>query len=266
MKPLILYAIAAAIMQAQPRSNDPANPLDGDPAAIEAGRKMFTGSCGGCHGATGEGGRGPNLRDGKLIRRSNDFQMSQTIRKGIPGTDMPGSNLDDNQVWQLVAFVRALGRPAAESRVPGDATKGQAVYTKAGCANCHMIGGQGGALGPDLSNAGANRSLEYLREAIVKPGERVVQGYLPVTVKLKDGRTIEGVTKNYTNYDLQITDKTGRLFLLQTSDLSDVQFRMQSLMPKDYGKRLSREEITDLLAYLSQQSMRPAKNRRGGAR
>ena len=97
-----------------------------------------------------------------------------------------------------------------------------------------------------------------------------MQGYLPVTAKLKDGRTLEGVAKNYTNYDLQLTDKTGRLYLLQASDLSDLQFRMESLMPKDYGKRLSRDEVTDLLAYLSQQSMRPVdpkknQNRRRGA-
>lgn len=257
MRFVLVLVIAAFPLSAQIRRDEPENPVARDPQAIEAGRKLFTGSCGGCHGAAGEGGRGPNLRDGKLIRRSSDAQMFQTIRKGVPGTDMPGTNVPDEPVWELVAFVRALGAPAAETIFPGDAARGERVYAANGCGNCHAISGRGGALGPDLSNAGGTRSYEYLRESIIKPGERISYGYQKVEAKLKDGRSLEGIARNYSNYDVQIASRDGKLYLLKTDELTDLKVSIATYMPLDYGKKITREELTDLLAYLSRQTLRP---------
>ena len=39
-----------------------------DPAAVEAGRQTYMGSCSGCHGATGEGSQGPSLLSGRASR------------------------------------------------------------------------------------------------------------------------------------------------------------------------------------------------------
>ncbi|MBL8222595.1 MAG: c-type cytochrome [Bryobacterales bacterium] len=256
---LLLAALAAAAQQ--PRSDAPDNPVARDPNAIENGKKTYVGSCAGCHGATGEGGRGPSLRDGRVIRRSSDAQMFRTIQKGIAGTDMPGTNLPEARIWELVAFVRGLGAPAALVPHPGDPTRGEQVYAKNGCAGCHAISGRGGALGPDLSTIGGTRSYEYLREAIVKPGDRVAAGFHKIAVKTKDGRTLEGVVKNYSNYDLQMVDRTGKLYLFRTPDLAGVNITVTTWMPQDYATRISRDEMTDLLAFLSRQS-----TRRGGSR
>ncbi len=271
MHNIVLLFLAALLAAAQqPRSDEPENPVAGDPNAIESGRKTYVGSCAGCHGATGEGGRGPNLRDGRLIRRSSDAQMFRTIQKGISGTEMPGTNIPEPRIWELVAFVRGLGSPAAFVPQPGDAAKGEQVYAKYNCSSCHTISGRGGSLGPDLSTIGAARSYEYLREAILKPGERVAAGFQKIAVKTKDGRAIEGVVKNYSNYDVQMTDRTGKLYIFKTPELASVKITVTTWMPQDYAKRISREELTDLLAYLSRQSSRPIdlsrQSRRGGAR
>jgi cytochrome c oxidase cbb3-type subunit III len=262
MRFLFVLCIAAASLWAQPQVEDRENPFGGNADAVEEGKKLFAGSCGGCHGTTGEGGRGPALRDGKLIRRSNDFQVFTTIRKGVAGTDMPGSNLPDEQVWKMVTFVRALSSPAADTLVPGDPAQGERVYASQGCSSCHMIGGRGGMLGPDLTNAGGTRSYEYLRESIVKPGARIQQGFAKATAKTKDGRVMEGVVRNYTNYDVQLQGKDGKLYLLKTTDLADFKVEVATFMPADYAKKISRQELTDLLAYLSRQTARPVELRR----
>lgn len=256
MKPLLLFLSAA--LHAQQPLGHPDNPVAGKLEAIEAGKKTYLGSCSGCHGSTGEGGRGPNLRDGRLIRRSTDYQVFTTIKKGVAGSDMPGSNLPDDQVWALVAYVRSLGAPASDTPVPGDSAKGEAVYRGSNCSMCHMINGRGGAMGPDLSAIGATRSYGVLRESLLNPAERITAGYQPVAVKTKDGRTLYGVVKNYTNYNLQMTDKSGQLYLFDTNDLLDVQLSMKSLMPGDYAGKLSKDQVTDLLAYLSSLSLRQA--------
>lgn len=41
----------------------------------------------------------------------------------------------------------------------GDPKRGELVYQQNGCSSCHMIGGKGGKMGPDLSRVGETRTL-----------------------------------------------------------------------------------------------------------
>ena len=61
-------------------------------------------ACAGCHGKTGEGGRGPNLNDGKLVRRLNDQRLFSAIKAGVPGSDMPAFPIGDQKIWQIVSL------------------------------------------------------------------------------------------------------------------------------------------------------------------
>ncbi len=245
---------ACAWGQRRPRGAEerPANPLAGKPEAVAAGAKLFASACSGCHGANADGGRGPSLADGRRTRRSSDRQLWTTIKNGVPGGDMPPFPLPDEKIWQLVAFVRSLSAPAAESHVPGDPRAGHEVfYGKGGCGGCHMVAGSGGFLGPDLSNIGMVRSWRQLRDALLKPESRSRTGYEGITVVTRRGERIDGVARNHTNYSFQILDAKGGLHLLQADELRDVQFRPDSLMNEDYGTRLSAAERENLLAYLS---------------
>ena len=254
---LVIFVCLASSVAAQ--VDEVENPLADKPEAIEAGKKLYSAACGACHGASGEGGRGPNLSDGKLIRRSNDRQLFTTIQKGVPASEMPPFALPEDNIWQLVAFVRSLSAPAFESKVPGDPEAGSAVfYGKGGCTGCHMIRGRGGPLGPDLSNIGMARAYKHLKEALLDPSARLAEGFQGVTVTTLSGARISGVAKNNTNYSIQILDEVGELHLLAKSDLREVVFRRKSLMPDDYKSRLAPAEIENVLAFLSRQSLRPA--------
>jgi putative heme-binding domain-containing protein len=184
--------------------------------------------------------------------------MFTTIRSGVPGTDMPPTNLPDDQTWRLVAFVRDLSAPAYEGQLPGDSDAGAAVFFgKGGCAGCHMIRGRGGFLGPDLTDAGALHTVPQLREALLKPSARIADGYQGVTATMSDGAKISGVARNSDDFSIQILDAKGDLHLLSKAKLRDVVFQKNSLMPEDYAQRLTAEEIASVLAFLSRQSVRP---------
>jgi len=234
------------------------HPAIGNPEAIAAGAKLFAGSCGGCHGPDGSGGaRGPNLVRRALWHPLSDDAIFNAIRKGVPGTDMPPSNLTDDQTWNLVAFIHALTGPANDQTVPGDAAAGKQVYDTAGCAACHAIRGQGGQQAPDLSNIGGSRPLAVIREAILEPSKDLFYlGTEGVTVTLKDGRKLEGIARNRSNYSMQLVDRAGNLHLLRMNDVKELAIRTNSPMPGDYGERLSKEQIRNLLAYLAGQTTR----------
>ena len=265
MRYLLLSFIVAVPLFAQhdgPRSqpaagDSPAARYMHDPAAIGQGRALFGDVCSGCHGPNGEGGRGPNLIDASNTRRAASAELFGWIQKGIPGTDMPPSPLPDESIWQLAAFVRNLGAPAFDQPLPGEPAAGREVFFgKAGCAKCHMIRGQGGLLGPDLSDAGASRKQVQLREAIVDPNKRISDGFTPVVVKLRDGKQIDGVARNFNNYSMQLMGTDGELHLLPKASIEGVVYRAESWMPSGYASRLTATELDDLVAFLSRQAIR----------
>lgn len=230
-----------------------------DAASIEAGRQIYMGSCSGCHGATGEGSQGPSLLSGRASRLA-DQTLFQSIRNGLPGTSMPQFPLADDKVWQIAAFVRSLTAPASSVPYPGDAARGKAFFYGQGkCTGCHMILGEGGHPGPDLSNAGAQFTLHQLREAVTKPSARISDGYRGAAATLKSGRTLEGVAKNYNNYTVQLIDRTGKLHLLRRADLVKFDVRDESIMPAVTDEATA----TDVVAFLASQTTRP---REGDAR
>ena len=197
------------------------------------------------------------------MKRGTDNQLFTAIQKGLPGTDMPATKLTDDQTWQAVAFIRALAMPAAEMPVAGDVEAGRTIfYGKGGCTACHMVRGQGGSLGPDLTNAGAQRSVVYLRESIYDPNARISEGFQAAEVTLKSGAKLEGVLKDKTNYFVQLLDKKGQLHLLDAGDLSGIVIRKNGWMP-EIKDRLDKTEMDNLLAFLAHQAIRePAKRER----
>lgn len=259
MRYLVYFALLAPLLgQHQSEKDKAKNPAMGDPAAIQAGKKLYEGSCAVCHGPQGQGGRGPNLRERGVWHPLDDDALFKTLKLGVASGGMPPTALPDDQIWQLAAFVRSLSSPAFETGAPGDPEAGQKLFWgKAGCNECHTINGRGGRLGPDLSDIGAQRPLEALREALLDPAADGAQGYKPVTAVRKDGRALKGVARDRTNYSLVLQDAQGGLHLLRVADLREISIQRGSPMPADYSKRLSAQEIDDLLAYLSRRSVRP---------
>src|SRR6185436_19291890 len=106
--------------------------------------------------------------------------------------------------------------------------------------------------GPDLSNIGAERTVPQLRESVMKPSERIAEGYRSVTAVLKSGGTVQGVAKNHNNYSVQILDSSGKLHLLRRDEIAKLDMMEASMMPAVSDAN----EVLHLIAFLSRQSTR----------
>jgi putative heme-binding domain-containing protein len=87
---------------------------------IEAGRRIYLGSCGMtyCHAAGGIGGGGPKLRD----REFSAEYLTHLITEGIPGTSMPAfkESLSKQQIAQCVAFILSLSPKKGAAKPKSD--------------------------------------------------------------------------------------------------------------------------------------------------
>ncbi len=243
----------------------PTNPLGNSPAVAEEGRILYNKTCTGCHGPDGsEGDRAPSLDGNRRYFRVSEAAIFDTVKNGIPGTIMPASGLPDTDDWKIVAFVRNVRATASDLVVPGNPENGMKVFTGAGgCSRCHMIRGRGGLIGPDLSSVGAQLSLNKLEEVLTKEGP-IPPGYRPLTVTTRSGKTISGVARNSDAFSIQLLDESGKLHLLDTSELADSKYGTRSLMPHNIDKVLTRDQYRDLVAMLARQTRTVVRTQRQG--
>jgi cytochrome c oxidase cbb3-type subunit III len=224
-------------------------------AAHSDGRQVFAGSCASCHGLDGRGsGRAPNLVASQKVQKSSDAALLRLIQNGIPSGGMPGFRnvLGSSALRAIVSYLHVLqGKQAAQS-IPGDAQKGRLVFFGKGrCAQCHTVAGEGGFIAPDLSDYARFKTPDEIRSAILEPGKnRDRQKSAAVTTQ--DNQSYTGIVRNEDNFSLQLQTLDGAFHLFIKSDLKNVEYQPDSLMPANYGSVLSKSELDDLVNFLVQ--------------
>ena len=230
------------------------------PESIAAGKALFEGTCANCHGVDGSGANGPNIRDAGT--RLGPEALYQTLHTGVLGSGMPSfASLGEEKLWQLVDYVSSFGQVAGAT-ASGDPQKGKVVYEANGCANCHMIDGQGSSSGPDLSKVGTVRSAALLRNILLDPGANIPTGsdlqeraqypaYEMYRVVMKNGKELLGTRVNEDSFTMQLRDESGNIHSVQKFDVKEIErVADKSFMPS-YKGQLTDEQLNDLVAYLA---------------
>ena len=221
--------------------------------AGELGAKLFPSNCGSCHGIDGRGGeRAPDIATRRDIQKLSDDALAKIIRDGIPGTGMPPfASLGSRKIQALVRQLRKLQGEDTASSLPGSPTSGKSLFFgRAGCSDCHMANGAGGFIGSDLSVYARGKGAADIRLAIVNPAGKSQERGRLVVATTAQGQTLTGVVRNEDNFSLQLQTKDGAFHFLDKSSLRALERRPESLMPSDYGTRLSTQDIDDLISYL----------------
>lgn len=219
------------------------------PGDVAAGQAIYRSHCAECHGFTGQGGRGPNLTTGVFYHGSSDEELFRNITDGITGTPMPGQFFSSDQIWQVVAYVRSISKPGSAKAPPGNAKAGEAVFAKQGCGGCHMVRGTGGVMGPDLTFAGSQRTVDFLRASIVEPDGFVEPEYKTARIVMENGDRYEGLVLNEDTYYVQLLSMQKGLVTAARRNFREYAPSKKSAMPSYKGK-IGDKDLDDLLAYL----------------
>ena len=148
---------------------------------------------------------------------------------------------------QFAALEKKTARFTALAAKAGDPAKGKAVVAL--CQSCHIINGQGGLIGPNLSGAGA-MGMEAVVRNIIDPNAAIEAAYRIFQVKLKAGEVIEAfyVSEDATAYVLRQPGGADRR--VPKAEVASAQYLRRSLMPEGLLDGFTDDQVTDLFAYL----------------
>ncbi|MEM9017877.1 MAG: hypothetical protein AAGC68_12760, partial [Verrucomicrobiota bacterium] len=128
-----------------------------------------------------------------------------------------------------------------------DLGKGRQLYA-AICGSCHLLYGEGGKVGPDLTGSGRS-DLGYLLENIIDPGAVVSADYQMSIVTLRDGRLLTGVVSTENEKTVALRQLTGEV-TVEKAEIEKRELSPVSMMPEGLLQAFETEQVRDLIAYL----------------
>ena len=148
---------------------------------------------------------------------------------------------------QFAALEKKTARFSALASKAGDPAKGKVVVAL--CQSCHMINGQGGLIGPNLSGAGA-MGMEAVIRNIIEPNAAIEAAYRIFRLELKSGEVIEAfyVSEDATAYVIRQAGGTDRR--VPKAEVASAKYLRRSLMPEGLLDGFTDEQVSDLFAYL----------------
>ncbi|MGH2564616.1 MAG: c-type cytochrome, partial [Ginsengibacter sp.] len=134
----------------------------------------------------------------------------------------------------------------------GDKAKGMSVY-QVNCALCHQVRGKTGrAFGPDLGTVHAWASADIMTN-ILDPNRSIAHGYDIWNVKLSNGKTIQGIISTETPTAITLSNTEGGVTNISRQDITSLTALGMSAMPNDLEKKIDKQQMADLLAFLRQE-------------
>lgn len=153
--------------------------------------------------------------------------------------------LGKDREMQIKKYKKLL---APNALAGADASHGRAVFNKT-CAACHLMYGQGGKVGPDLT--GSNRAnLDYILLNSIDPSYDVPDGYKMTTVITVDGRLINGVVAEEDGSKLVLKTAEQPRVVIGKAEIESRKISDKSIMPERQLDELKPQEVIDLIKYL----------------
>lgn len=143
--------------------------------------------------------------------------------------------------------------PLVENLSGRDLVKGKAMYAAVLCQSCHTMQGEGGAIGPDLTQLGTRFSPKDILDATINPSNVISDQYHATVLELKDGGSVVGKLNDEDDQNYYVSQNPFAPDVIRTVPKTTVVLKKNaevSIMMPGLINRLNEEELKDLMAYL----------------
>jgi putative membrane-bound dehydrogenase-like protein len=134
------------------------------------------------------------------------------------------------------------------AKKPGDAKKGQQVFATI-CITCHKHGTMGVDVGPPISDVKV-KPPEALLSDILDPNRMFEARWSAYSIETNDGRTLSGLIQSETPDAVVLAMMGGAKETISRSAIKDMKSLDRTLMPDGLEAAISKEQMSDLLAFL----------------
>jgi putative heme-binding domain-containing protein len=134
-----------------------------------------------------------------------------------------------------------------------DLVRGKAMYAAVLCQSCHTMQGEGGAIGPDLTQLGTRFSTKDILDATINPSAVISDQYHATVLELKEGGSVVGKLNDEDVQNYYISQNPFAPNDIKTVPKNTVVLKKNaevSIMMPGLINRLNEEELKDLMAYL----------------
>ena len=184
-------------------------------------------------------------------------------REGIRIIESSGRNLPE--LINILATAGALPPPTSsmtqqektalltEVEKQGHRELGQKIFQRKSlaCLHCHVVGDNGGLLGPNLTTVGSYMTPESILESLLNPSSSIKQGYETVTITRKDKTIVSGILHRRTDTTALVRDPAGQIVSIPNDQIAEIDTSPVSLMPPGLTTSLQKNELIDLIKYLT---------------
>ncbi|QDT28584.1 hypothetical protein Enr10x_39280 [Gimesia panareensis] len=201
-----------------------------------------------------------NALKGKTISKDTAIQLSRLVQssgRSNPNLDKAiaaAGGLSSSGAPQPVKLSPAeMAQLIQEVRTKGNPQRGEAIFRREdlSCLKCHSIGGAGGKVGPDIISLGGSSQPDYIVDSLLDPNKAVKENYNAVTVVTVQGKVHSGVLVRRTDTQLVLRDANDNLMNVPLDQI-DEEVPAASLMPVGLLDKLTRQELVDLVRFLSE--------------
>ena len=251
---LLIGGLAVAVWVTVPVAQETENPFT-DGIDVRMGGRQFRSDCARCHGMDAKGsdeGGGTDLTTGTFQNASTNAGLFRIIREGIDGTQMIGISrrASDQAVWQIITYLDSLSVNPDDVELAGNVTAGRRLFTGEGnCSICHMVNGDGGRVGPDLSTVGNRRDPDELRTDLTDPNEDLAPRWWRIRVTRENGSVVEGFRMSEDTFTIRIMDDSENLWSFSKGQIRSFE-RIETSTMASVEPTLTASEVDDLVAYL----------------
>lgn len=130
----------------------------------------------------------------------------------------------------------------------GRVAGGRKIYERE-CSICHQIGKTGHAIGPSLASSNA-REPEALLTHVLDPNFYIPPQYVQYVAVDRNGRTYTGILAEQTSTSISLKREKDAVDTLLRSNIEELSSTGKSLMPEGFEKKLTHQDMADLIAYL----------------
>jgi putative heme-binding domain-containing protein len=132
----------------------------------------------------------------------------------------------------------------------GNWLRGKSVFfsEKALCSKCHQMRGEGGLIGPDLSNLPQRDYASVLRD-VTQPSYAINPDFVSYTVVTTTGRALAGSIRSH-GEELIIGHQDGKETRVSRDDVDALHPDSVSIMPEKIVETIGSDAMRDLLTYL----------------